>query len=402
MPEAAVIIKKGREKSLLRRHPWVFSGAIERVCGNPESGDTVKVISSKGEFLARAAYSEHSQLTARCWSFDESEAIDEAFFFRRLKRASELRSALHLNDVSGGCRLVYSESDGLPGVVIDRFGEWAVAQFLSSGAEKYREVIGRCALEVFGLKGIYERSDTSVRGKENLPERKCMLAGSDLPQEIEVVENGLRFSVDPRHGQKTGFYFDLRDVRQLVMQYAPGKKMLNAFCFTGGFACAALKAGAKSVLNLDSSRPALLQAEKNLHLNGITSGYENRAVDCFEELKRLASAGEKFDFIILDPPKLVESRNSLERGCRAYQFLARMGYKLLNPGGIMFNLSCSGLMEMPLFQKITCDAALEAQVEASVIGTLRQGADHPVLLTVPETSYLKGLVTTVLKQDAGI
>ena len=399
MSEATVIIKRGREKSLLRRHPWVFSGAVEKVCGNPESGDTVKVVSSKGEFLARAAYSAHSQLTARCWSFDETENIDEAFFMRRLQRAKNLRDSLQLNAPDGGCRLVYSESDGLPGVVIDRFGEWAVAQFLSAGAEKFRDVIGKYALEVFGLQGIYERSDSSVRGKENLPERKGLLAGKELPQEIEVIENGLRFSIDPKHGQKTGFYFDLRDVRQLVTKYAPGKKMLNAFCFTGGFACAALKAGAKSVLNLDSSRPALLQVEKNLQLNGINSGYENRAVDCFDELKRLVAEGEKFDFIILDPPKLVESRNSLERGCRAYQFLARMGYKLLNPGGVMFNLSCSGLMEMPLFQKITCDAALEAGVEASIIGTLRQGADHPVLLTVPETSYLKGLVTTVLKQE---
>lgn len=399
MSENAVIIKKGREKSLLRRHPWVFSGAVDKVCGNPVSGDTVLVLSSKGEFLARAAYSSCSQLTARCWSFDENEIINEEFFYNRLLRAQKLRDTLQLNDPEGGCRLVYSESDGLPGVVIDRYGEWAAAQFLSAGAEKFREVIGRQALEVFGLQGIFERSDSSVRGKENLPERKCMLAGKELPQNIEIIENGLRFSVDPRHGQKTGFYFDLRDVRKLVCQYARGKKMLNAFCFTGGFACAALKSGAASVLNLDSSVPALAQAEKNLHLNGITSGYENRAVDCFDELKRLVSAGEKFDFIILDPPKLVESRNSLERGCRAYQFIARMGYKLLNPGGIMFNLSCSGLMDMPLFQKITCDAALEAGVEASVIGTLRQGADHPVLLTVPETSYLKGLVTTVLTQE---
>ncbi|MBQ4315267.1 MAG: class I SAM-dependent methyltransferase [Lentisphaeria bacterium] len=398
MSQDRIIIKKGREKSLLRHHPWVFSGAVEKICGNPESGDTVELYSHGGEFLARAAYSEHSQLTARCWGFDERENIDEEFFRRRLLRAKKLRDTLQLNDTEGGCRLVYSESDGLPGVIIDRFGKWAVAQFLSAGAEKHRDIIGRNALEIFGLQGIYERSDTSVRGKEGLDERKCMLAGNELPQEIEVIENGLRFSVDPRHGQKTGFYFDLRDVRELVTRFAPGKKMLNAFCFTGGFACAALKAGATSVLNLDSSKPALMQAEKNLRLNGINSGYENRAVDCFEELKRLVSAGEKFDFIILDPPKLVESRNSLERGCRAYQFLARMGFKLLNPGGVMFNLSCSGLMEMPLFQKITCDAALEAGVEASIIGSLRQAADHPVLLTVPETSYLKGLVTTILQQ----
>ena len=395
MSYSTIIIKKGREKSLLRRHPWVFSGAVDKVCGSPESGDTVDVVSYKGEFLARAAYSAHSQLTARCWSFDEKEDINEEFFFNRLQRAKNLRNFLGLDDENGGCRLVFSESDGLPGVVIDRFGKWAVAQFLSAGAEKFRDVIGNTALEVFGLEGIYERSDTSVRGKENLPERKAMLAGKELPQEITVCENGLKFSVDPRHGQKTGFYFDLRDVRQLVKTYAPGRKMLNAFCFTGGFACAALQAGASSVLNIDSSKPALVQAEKNLRLNGIDENFENRAGDCFDELKKLCESGEKFDFIILDPPKLVESRNSLERGCRAYQFLARMGYKLLNPGGVMFNLSCSGLMEMPLFQKITCDAALEAGVEASIIGTLRQGADHPVLLTVPETAYLKGLVTTV-------
>lgn len=395
MSSGRIIIKKGREKSLLRRHPWVFSGAVEKVCGTPESGDTVELFSYDGRFLARAAYSAHSQLTARCWTFDENERVDEEFFYNRLLRAKKLRDFLGLNDPAGGCRLVFSESDGLPGVVIDRFGEWAVAQFLSAGAEKFRNVIGSAALEVFGLQGIYERSDTSVRGKEKLPERKNMLAGKELPQEITVVENNLRFSIDPRHGQKTGFYFDLRDVRQLVKTYAPGRKMLNAFSFTGGFACCALQAGAASVLNIDSSKPALLQAEKNLRLNGFDRNFENRAGDCFDELKKLVEAGEKFDFIILDPPKLVESRNSLERGCRAYQFLARMGYKLLNPGGVMFNLSCSGLMEMPLFQKITCDAALEAQVEPAIIGTLRQGADHPVLLTVPETFYLKGLVTAI-------
>ncbi|MBR2632971.1 MAG: class I SAM-dependent methyltransferase [Lentisphaeria bacterium] len=401
MPEAKIILKKGREKSLLRRHPWVFSGAVDKITGAPSSGDTVKVVSASNEFLAYAAYSEKSQLTARCWSFDEEEYVNEEFFRSRLLRAKALRDQLQLNDSSSGCRLVYSESDGLPGVIIDRFGKWGVAQFLSAGSEKFRDIIGKLALEIFGLDGIYERSDTSVRSKENLAERKGMLAGSELPEEIEVIENGLRFSVDPRHGQKTGFYFDLRDVRSLVSKYAPGKKMLNAFCFTGGFACAALKAGASSVLNLDSSRPALAQAEKNLRLNGFDSGFENRAVDCFEELKKLVSAGEKFDFIILDPPKLVESRNSLERGCRAYQFLARMGYRLLNPGGVLFNLSCSGLMEMPLFQKITCDAALEAGVDAVIIDTLRQGADHPVMLTVPETAYLKGLVTTVVSAKQG-
>ena len=399
MPEATVIIKKGREKSLLRRHPWVFSGAVDKITGSPVSGDTVKVVSFGGDFLARAAYSEKSQLTARCWSFDKDETIDTEFFRSRLLRAKALRDKLGLNSSDSGCRLVYSESDGLPGVVIDRFGKWGVAQFLSAGSEKFRDIIGGLALEIFGLEGIYERSDSSVRGKEALVERKGMLAGTELPNEIEVTENGLRFSIDPRHGQKTGFYFDLRDVRALVSKYAPGRKMLNAFCFTGGFACAALKAGAAHVLNLDSSKPALSQAEKNLKLNGFDRNFENRAVDCFEELKRLAAAGEKFDFIILDPPKLVESRSSLERGCRAYQFLARMGYKLLNPGGVMFNLSCSGLMEMPLFQKITCDAALEAGVDAVIIDTLRQGADHPVILTVPETYYLKGLVTTIPAQQ---
>ena len=395
MTDKKIIIKRGREKSLLRRHPWVFSGAVEKVCGSPEPGDCVEVISCKGEFLARGAYSEKSQLTARCWTFDENEAVDREFFRRRLERAKALRDAAKLNDPKSGCRLVYSESDGLPGIIIDRFGDWAVAQFLSCGAEKYRQEIGELALEVFQLKGIYERSDTSVRTKEGLAERKCHLAGEELPQEIIVTENGLNFCIDPRHGQKTGFYFDLRDVRSTVARYAPGKRILNAFSFTGGFACAALKAGAREVISLDSSRPALLQAEKNLHLNGIDSNFENRAVDCFEELKKLVAAGEKFDMVILDPPKLVESRNSLERGCRAYQFLARMGFKLLNQGGVLFNLSCSGLMEMPLFQKITCDAALEANCDAVIVETLRQGADHPVILTVPETSYLKGLVSVV-------
>ncbi|MCQ2378302.1 MAG: class I SAM-dependent methyltransferase [Victivallaceae bacterium] len=394
MTHPEIVLAPGREKSLLRRHPWVFSGAIAFVSNGVRTGEVCRVLSADGKFLAWASFSPKSQIAARAWSFDETESIDAAFFRERIAAGAALREKLGLAGADSGCRLIFSESDGLPGVVADRYGKFVALQILSAGAEFFRTEIVDALMRLPGIEGVYERSDVSIRRYENLPSRSGVAAGATPPDEIVIRENGMLFSVDPVHGQKTGFYFDLRDVRRKVKELAAGKRVLNVFCYTGGFAVAALAGGAESLLNVDSSRPALQRARRNLELNAFQDKpCELRAADAFGELDRLRDAGEKFDLVILDPPKLVDSKSHLLRGCRAYSMLARRGFELLSDGGILLNLSCSGLMTAELFQKITADAALEAGCAASIVGAVRQSADHPVALAVPETFYLKGLIS---------
>ena len=388
-----MIIAKGRERSLLRHHPWIFSGAVREVTGNPAAGETVKVTDCSGNFLAFAAYSPSSQLTGRVWSFDPEESIGKEFFSRKIRNARSLRHDLGFLDPDGGCRLIFSESDGLPGVIADLYNGFIVLQLLSAGAEFYRREIVDSLLELPGIRGIFERSDASIRKREGLPPASGHLAGENISR-TEIVENGLRFEVDMLHGQKTGFYFDLRSARQKLREFVRGKRVLNMFSYTGAFAVNALDAGAEYVTNCDSSRPALEQAERNLALNGFASSrFENICGDGFDILKKMRENGEKYDVIILDPPKLIDSRNALDRGCRAYQFLARNGFEMLCEGGTMFNFSCSGLMVPELFHKITAAAAAEAKCDARILGFLQQSADHPVDISTPETLYLKGIIT---------
>ena len=393
MTRSRMFLLPGRERSLLRRHPWIFSGAVKKIEGTPVSGETVEVVDSHGNVLALAAYSPHSQLTGRVWSFDPQEEIGEAFFRNRIRQAAALRTELKLDDPAGGCRLIYSESDGLPGVIVDRYANIAVLQLTSAGAEYHRETIVKCLMELPGIAGVFERSDAPVRKREGLAPGSGVLAGI-APGNIRITENDLLFETNPEYGQKTGFYFDLRDARKKLQEFAAGKKILNMFSYTGAFAVNALAAGAEYVINCDSSRPALDQAQRNLELNGFDSSrYENRCCDCFDMLKELRSGKEKFDLIILDPPKLIDSRNALDRGCRAYQFLARNGFELLEDGGILFNFSCSGLMVPELFHKITAAAAAEAGCGGRILGFLQQAADHPVDISTPETLYLKGIIS---------
>lgn len=389
-------LNPGREKSLLRRHVWIFSGAVADYPGEAAPGETVEVFDAKNNFLARAAYSPDSQLIARVWTFDRDEQIDEAFFARRIKAAVEYRHFLKLDDPKGGCRLINSEADGLPGLVVDRYAGVLVIQITSAGIEFHRDTIVKLLAEITGAASIYERSDVSVRAKEGLAERSGLLYGAQPPNPVIIEENGARFAVDVRHGQKSGFYFDQRCARAAVAAYADGRTVLNAFSYTGAFAVSALLAGAGHVINIDSSAPALKQAAHNLEMNKIKpERYENRTADVFTELRKFVEEGRKFDLVILDPPKFIESQKALVRGCRAYQDIARLGYRLLNPGGLLFNFSCSGLMTPELFQKITADAALDAGVRARLVRHLEQAPDHPVSLAVPEGFYLKGLVTRI-------
>lgn len=394
MSYARLILRPGREKSLLRRHPWIYSGAVERIEGNPAPGDPVAVVAGK-QVIATAAWSPQSQLCGRVWSFDGEQPIDENFFRERIQRAAALRRTLQLDDENGGCRLIYSESDQLPGLIVDRYGRYLCTQFLSAGTEKYRDIIGKVLLELDGIDGVFDRSDAAIRKKEGLPERSEHLCGQIPPDTLIIEEDGLRYQVDMRRGQKTGFYFDLREARRMLRRFASKRRILNLFSYTGAFSCVALAAGADFVINADSSLPALRTAEKNLQLNGFDKNYENLQGDGFTILRELEKRGEKFDLVILDPPKLIDSQRSLMRGCRGYQDLARLGFKLLNPGGVLFNFSCSGLMESDLFQKITAAAALDAGADARIVGKFTQSPDHPVLTSVPETFYLKGLCSVI-------
>ena len=383
----------GRERSLLRRHPWIFSGAVKDVSGTPRPGETVEVADHRGNILALAAYSPRSQISGRVWTFDPAESVGPDFFRNRIRLACALREELGLLSSEGGCRLIYSESDGLPGVIADIYCGIAVLQLLSSGAEFHRRSIVDALMELPGVRGVYERSDASIRRREGLPPGTGLLAGS-AEETVRIVENGLVFEVDLIHGQKTGFYFDLRDARRRLRDFARGRKVLNMFSYTGSFAVSALASGAEHVTNCDSSRPALTQAEKNLSLNHFDAPrFENICGDGFELLKKLRQEKRSYDLIVLDPPKLIDSRNSLDRGCRAYQFLAECGFDLLAPGGVMFSFSCSGLMVPELFHKITASAAAAAKCDAKILGYLQQSADHPVDAATPETLYLKGFIS---------
>ncbi len=391
----AIILKAGREKSLLRRHPWVFSGAVERIDGAPLSGDTLPVRDASGDFLAWAACNPGSQITARVWSWREEESIGAGFFRRRIADALAARRELKLADQSSGMRLVHGESDGLPGLVVDRYGDTLVMQVGSAGAERWRDTIADILQELCGPACIYERSDSDSRGLEGLEPRNGVLRGA-LPESVEVVEHGLRFRVDVAAGQKTGFYLDQRDNRALTGTLAAGRDVLNCFCYTGGFSLYALRGGARSVLSIDASGDALRIAAENSRTNGLDgSRAEWQEADVFQALRKLRDQGRSFDLIILDPPKFAPTAAFAEKAARGYKDINLLGFKLLRPGGLLATYSCSGGIGADLFQKIVAGAALDAGVDAQIVHHLHASADHPVLLSFPEGAYLKGLVLRV-------
>jgi 23S rRNA (cytosine1962-C5)-methyltransferase len=387
-----VILAPGKERSLLRRHPWVFTGAIGTVRGKPASGDTVRVVAANNSFLAWGAYSPSSQIAVRVWSFSESDVVDETFIASRVRSAAASRADLAAR--SNAARLVFAESDLLPGVIIDRYGSVAVLELTSAGADRWRDAIADACLSLDGITSVYERSDLEVRAHEGLQHRTGLLRGPEPPERVEVHEDGAGFVVDVRGGHKTGFYLDQRESRVAVRSLAAGRKVLNVFAYTGAFSVAAWQGGARKVTTVDSSGPALQIASENLAANGLpTAGIVE--ADAFAELRRLRDAGTTYDLVILDPPKLVHNRQQVDRGSRAYKDLNWLGLRLLNPGGVLVTFSCSGSVSPELHQKIVADAAVDAARDVQVIGRLHQASDHPVLLSVPETQYLKGLVCRV-------
>ena len=386
-----LILKAGREKSLKRRHPWVFSGAMAKVQGSPAPGETVGVWSATGEFLAVAAYSPESQIVARVWDWKE-RAIDAAFFRERIKRAIGQRRALMSE--AGAMRLIHGESDGLPGVVADRYGDTAVLQLNSAGADRWRETIADALLAVDGVARIWERSDAEVRQLEGLPAVTAALRGPREPVEVVIDEEGLRFSIDLEQGHKTGFYLDQRDNRQQLRALAGGRDVLDCFCYSGGFALNALAGGAKSVVAVDSSAEALALARHNAELNALAQP-EWMEGDVFQLLRKFRDSRRSFDLVVLDPPKFAPTAAHAEKAARAYKDINLLAFKLLRPGGLLMTFSCSGGVTADLFRKIVAGSALDADVEAQVVAYLGASSDHPAALSFPEGDYLKGLICRV-------
>ncbi|MEC6796995.1 class I SAM-dependent methyltransferase [Photobacterium sp. S4TG1] len=393
---ASIYLVKGREKSLRRRHPWVFSRGIDRIEGKPELGETVDVYDNKGEWLARGAYSPQSQIRVRVWTFNKNEAIDVNFFVNRLNAAQNLRDILAARDGLTGYRLIAAESDGLPGITIDRYQDYLVCQLLSAGAEAQREVLLEALTQCYPSCNIYERSDVSVRKKEGLKQRTGVLHGEEPPKFVTIEENGVKINVDIVGGHKTGFYLDQRDSREASVKYVNGKRVLNCFCYTGGFGLYALKGGASEVVNVDVSQPALDTAQLNAEINGYP--VENAQfvnADVFKLLREYRERGELFDVVIMDPPKFAESKSQLVGACRGYKDINMLAMQILKPGGMLLTYSCSGLMDNGLFQKIIADAALDAHRDVQFIERFSQAADHPLDSAYPEGFYLKGFACYV-------
>lgn len=387
-----VTLKPGRDKSLRRRHPWVFSGALQDPGQSLQSGETVRILTADGEAVAVGAWSPSSQLRVRVWSFDPETSIDVAFFRSRLQRALDMRKAF-VPPGQSAWRLVNAESDGLPGLIVDRYADFLVCQILSAGAEAHRHVLVEELQALFSPAGIFERSDVEVRRKEGLPPRTGVLAGEEPPERIEITAHDQRFLVDVRRGHKTGFYLDQVQNHQVIREHARGLEVLNCFAYIGAFTVAALHAGAARVTAVESSAEALAASADNVALNGLDQDrVEDVRGDCFEVLRGYRDAGRRFDLAILDPPKFVASAQQLQRGCRGYKDINLLALKLLKPGGVLVTFSCSGHVSPELFQKIVADAAQDAGRDVRIAQYLSQSPDHPVALAFPEGRYLKGLL----------
>jgi 23S rRNA (cytosine1962-C5)-methyltransferase len=398
-PMKTITLRDGKERSLLRQHPWVFQGSIAK--GGGDAGETVRVQAADGGFLAWGAYSPTSQIRVRAWSFDEAERIDAAFFQRRVQQAVAMRARLAID--SDGVRLVHGEADGLPGLIVDRYGELLSAQFLSAGIERWKDVIADALLAATGCTHLYERSDTNARQLEGLPSvagwlRHPPLAEGQVqrPTEVTIHENGWRLSLDVAEGHKTGYYLDQRDNRghfaRLVRQFGC-QRVLNCYSYTGGFSVAALAGGASEVTSVDSSGPSLARAHAHVLLNGFDAARHTALdADVNASLRRFLEEGRTFDAIVLDPPKFAATAAHAERAARAYKDINRLALKLLVPGGLLLTFSCSGGISADLFHKIVAGAGMDAGADGYLLQRLEATPDHPTTINFPEGEYLKGLI----------
>jgi 23S rRNA (cytosine1962-C5)-methyltransferase len=397
--DGELILKPGKERSAARRHPWIYATAVARVVGRPAAGATIAVRAHDGAWLAWAAYSPASAIRARCWSFVESEVPDADWCAARVHSAGARRAALV--DATNAVRLVFGEADGLPGFVADRYADRLVVQFQAAGVEARRDALLDALVAATGCANVYDRSDSATRQREGLPPSIGVARGAEPPDLVEVHEHGVRYLVDVRRGHKTGFYIDQRDNRRLAGELAArfsrehgrAPAMLNCFCYSGGFSIAAARGGAGAVLSIDSSADALALAGRNWALNGLDpAGAEWCAADVFDALRALRDAGRTFDLIVLDPPKFAASHHHVERAARAYKDINLSALRLLAPGGFLLTFSCSGAIDVDLFQKIVAGSVIDARADCQMLARLAAGIDHPLLMTHPEGEYLKGLL----------
>lgn len=395
-----LVLKKGREKPVQNRHPWVFSGAIAQISGvNPGPGDLVDIISSDGDWLARGYYNPMSQIRARILSWDTEQSIDEAFWTSKLEKALLFRKKLDLEPETTAYRLVNAEADGIPGLILDKYGDFLVFQALTAGIDTRKDLLVSLFAELVKPTGIIERSDVAVRKKEGLPRVSGVSWGQSPPAEVKILENGLSFRADLYTGHKTGLYLDQRDNRLAICSetHVMDREMLNVFAYTGGFALYAANNGARTIVNIDASDDALQQAQQNIQNNGWDRPQDEYiSGDAFQELRKLRDAGRRFELIILDPPKFAFSKSDIPAASRGYKDINMLAIELLNPDGWLATFSCSGLIDIDLFQKIVFGAAVDAGRQVQITKYLGQAADHPVLLTFPESHYLKGFFCRVL------
>jgi len=391
-----VILKKGKEKAAVLHHPWIFSGAIDKIKGKPENGEIVKVRSFEKEFLAYAYYNDQSRVALRLLEWDENAVIDKVWYAEKLKNAIDARHHV-LTEETNTCRLVFSEADFLPGLIVDKYADFLSLQILSSGIESVKNDIIDILVELLKPTGIFDKSDAGARKHENLAEGQGLLWGAQPPEFIEVKENGILYHINISEGQKSGFYCDQRDNRLILAEYSKGKSVLDCFSYSGGFSLCALKQGAAHVTSVDSSGLAIETLQHNMRLNGFESSMQNSIQsDVNKQLRLFKEEGKKFDIIVLDPPKYAPSRSALDRAARAYKDLNRLGMLLLEKGGIMATFSCSGAVDLETFKQIIAWAALDAGKEVQIIKQFSQPEDHPIRMSFPEGEYLKGLLLRVL------
>ncbi len=391
-----IILKPGRERSVLNRHPWIFSSAIAPPASLPRDGAVVEVYTNQGDWLARGTWSGASQIQVRLWSWEQTEALDGDLIASRISRAIDGRRALAADPTTNAYRLVFSESDGVPGLIADRYGDYIVVQLLTVGAAVRAQAIVDALVALLQPRGVYERSDADVRAKEGLEPANRLLWGSVPEAPIEIMEHNQRYLIDLIGGHKTGAYLDQRENRRRVAAYCHEAEVLSCFSYTGGFELHAAAAGARQITAIDSSAEALAVAAHNLEHNGVTTSVEHIMGNVFSELRRFRTEGRSFDVIVLDPPKFVQNRSQLERASRGYKDINLLAMQLLRPSGTLATFSCSGLVSSDLFQKIVFGAAVDARRDVQILERLTQGPDHPVLLTFPEAEYLKGLICRVV------
>jgi 23S rRNA (cytosine1962-C5)-methyltransferase len=396
-PMIDVILKKGKEKAVLHRHPWVFSGAIESVNGKPANGEIVRLVDAKGTFMAYGFYNDQSRVALRLLEWDERVAVDEEWFRVKVAVAVASRSNLLIDGFTNTCRLIFSESDYLPGLIVDKYAGHLAVQVLTTGIEKMMPVIIDELQLLLKPASIFDKSDASSRGHEGLETQNIVLAGNHPPERVEVIENGIIYNINIAEGQKSGFYCDQRDNRKITASYAKGKKVLDCFCYSGGFTLNALQNGATSVTSVDSSVLAVDTLKENVTLNKYDEQKVSTIVsDVNKQLRKFREEGEMFDMIILDPPKYAPSRSALDKASRAYKDLNRQGMLLLNKGGLLATFSCSGAMNMETFKQVLAWAALDAGKQVQFIHQFCQPEDHPVRASFPEGEYLKGLFCRVM------